>query len=377
MVLDKIEELRGKLRFFLHQPRRWYGSLRRATLARAVQGSNSIEGYHASVEDVVAVIDGEDPLHADEVTRRAIEGYRDAMTYLLQVAASPPMPPLDESLVRSLHFMTLKYDLTKRPGQWRPGAVWVHDQAGQVVYEAPAHDDLLGLVAELLSGINSEEGEPIVRAAMAHLNLTLIHPFSDGNGRMARCIQSWVLAGEGLVSPVFLSIEEYLGRNTAAYDEVLTEVAEGAWSPAKDARPWLRFCLTAHFRQARTVLRRVEETEALWDGCEQLARHHRLPDRTVGPLCDAARGWQLRRSLYVKSVLSSAGEEITDGTATRDLRAMASAGLLTPVGEKRGRTYQPTDELRLPWQRIRQSRPKRAAEDPYDLVQPALPGLGA
>lgn len=329
------------------------------------------------MEDVVAVIDGEDPLHADEVTRRAIEGYRDAMTYLLQLAASPPMPPLDESLVRSLHFMTLKYDLTKRPGQWRPGAVWVHDQAGQVVYEAPAHDDLLGLVAELLSGINSEEGEPIVRAAMAHLNLTLIHPFSDGNGRMARCIQSWVLAGEGLVSPVFLSIEEYLGRNTAAYDEVLTEVAEGAWSPAKDARPWLRFCLTAHFRQARTVLRRVEETEALWDGCEQLARHHRLPDRTVGPLCDAARGWQLRRSLYVKSVLSSAGEEITDGTATRDLRAMASAGLLTPVGEKRGRTYQPTDELRLPWQRIRQSRPKRAAEDPYDLVQPALPGLGA
>lgn len=377
MVLDKIEELRGKLRFFLHQPRRWYGSLRRATLARAVQGSNSIEGYHASVEDVVAVIDGEDPLHADEVTRRAIEGYRDAMTYLLQLAASPPMPPLDESLVRSLHFMTLKYDLTKRPGQWRPGAVWVHDQAGQVVYEAPAHDDLLGLVAELLSGINSEEGEPIVRAAMAHLNLALIHPFSDGNGRMARCIQSWVLAGEGLVSPVLLSIEEYLGRNTAAYDEVLTEVAEGAWSPAKDARPWLRFCLTAHFRQARTVLRRVEETEALWDGCEQLARHHRLPDRTVGPLCDAARGWQLRRSLYVKSVLSSAGEEITDGTATRDLRAMASAGLLTPVGEKRGRTYQPTDELRLPWQRIRQSRPKRAAEDPYDLVQPALPGLGA
>lgn len=122
---------------------------------------------------------------------------------------------------------------------------------------------------------------------MAHLNLALIHPFSEGNGRMARCVQSWVLAGERLLSPQFLSIEEYLGRNTSAYYDVLTLVAQGSWNPARDARPWLRFCLTAHYRQARTLLRRIEETEALWDRCEQLARRHRLPDRTVGPLGDA------------------------------------------------------------------------------------------
>ena len=107
---------------------------------------------------------------------------------------------------------------------------------------------------------------------MAHLNLALVHPFSDGNGRMARCIQSYVLAGEGLLSSEFLSIEEYLGRNTNAYYDVLTEVAQGAWSPGRDARPWLRFCLTAHYRQAQTLLRRIEETEALWDRCDQLAR---------------------------------------------------------------------------------------------------------
>jgi Fic family protein len=375
VVLEQIEELRSKLRFFLREPRRWYGSLRRATLARAVQGSNSIEGYHASVEDVVAVIEGEEPLHADEETRRAIEGYRDAMTYVLQLGASPPMPALDESLVKSLHFMMLKYDLTKNPGQWRPGAVWVENFGGQPVYEAPPREELEGLVGELLDGINADTHPPVVRAAMAHLNLALIHPFSDGNGRMARCVQSWVLAGEGVLSPEFLSIEEYLGRNTAAYYEVLTDVAQGSWNPDRDARPWLRFCLTAHYRQARTLLRRIEETEALWDRCEQLARRHRLADRTVGPLCDAARGWQLRRSLYVKSVLSSAGEQITDATATRDLAALAKAGLLTPVGEKRGRSYQPTDELRASWRNIRASRPRRPTNDPYDLVQPELPGL--
>jgi Fic family protein len=377
VVLDRIEELRSRLRFYLREPRRWYGTLRRATLARAVQGSNSIEGYHASVEDVVAVMEGEEPLHADEETRHAIEGYRDAMTYVLQLGASPPMPPLDESLVKSLHFMMLKYDLTKRPGQWRPGAVWVANQDGDVVYDAPPRDELEDLVSEVLDCVNEGGGEPIVRAAMAHLNLALVHPFSDGNGRMARCVQSYVLAGEGPLSPEFLSIEEYLGRNTNAYYDVLAAVANGSWRPTRDARPWLRFCLLAHYRQAQTLLRRVEETEALWDRCEQLARRHRLPDRTVGALCDAARGWRLRRSLYVKTVRSSAGEEITDPTATRDLSAMAKAGLLEPVGEKRGRYYQPTAELAQVWRAIREERQQRPTDDPYDLVQPQLPGLGA
>ena len=377
IVLDRIEELRSRLRFFLREPRRWYGTLRRATLARAVQGSNSIEGYHASVEDVVAVIEGEEPLHADEETRHAIEGYRDAMTYVLQLGASPPMPPLDASLVKSLHFMMLKYDLTKNPGQWRPGAVWVESQDGEIVYDAPPRDELEGLVAEVLRSVNEVGGDPIVRAAMAHLNLALVHPFSDGNGRMARCVQSYVLAGEGLLSPEFLSIEEYLGRNTTAYYDVLTEVAQGAWSPGRDARPWLRFCLTAHYRQAQTLLRRIEETEALWDRCDQLARRHRLPDRSVGALCDAARGWRLRRSLYVKTVRSSAGDEITDATATRDLTALAKAGLLEPVGEKRGRYYEPTAELTQVWRAIRDARKRRPDHDPYDLAQPHLPGIGA
>jgi Fic family protein len=378
-VLEEIEALSTRLRYFLHEPRRWYGTVRRATLARAIQGSNSIEGYHASVSDVAAVIEDEPPLEADEETRQAIEGYRDAMTYLLQLAAAPPMPPLDDSLVKSLHFMMLKYDLTKHPGQWRPGSVWVEDQDGHTVYDAPPRDEIEALIAELLAAVNEGSGNPIVRASMAHLNLALVHPFSDGNGRMARCLQSYVLAGEGVLSPEFLSIEEYLGRNTIAYYGVLTDVANGAWSPTRDAHPWLRFCLTAHYRQALTLLRRMEEAEALWDRCDQLVRSRRLPDRCIGTLCDASRGWRLRRSMYIKSVKSGAGETITDATATRDLRAITEAGLLDPVGERRGRYYQPSAELRAVWASIRSVRPARGVDDPYSVVtakaQPPLPGL--
>ena len=132
--------------------------------------------------------------------------------------------------------------------------------------------------------------------------------------------------------------------------------------------PWVRFCLTAHYRQATTLLSRVRETEALWDRCEQVAASHRLPDRTVGALCDACdacHGWRLRRPLYMKTVLRSTGEEITAASATRDLGAMVTAGLLVPSGEKRGRTYRGTEVLRSLWQEIRQMRLVDTAADPY------------
>src|SRR3970282_2154670 len=124
----------------------------------------------------------------------------------------------------------------------------------------------------------------LVRAAMAHLNLVMIHPFSDGNGRMARCLQTLVLAREGILAPEFCSVEEYLGRNTQDYYAVLARVGEGGWHPENDSRPWIRFMLTAHFRQASTLLRRTKEMKRTWDELEREIQRRGLPDRVVSAL---------------------------------------------------------------------------------------------
>ena len=392
-VLGEIEELRDDLRFHLVSPRRWYGTLSRVMMARAVQASTSIEGYHSTVDETAAIIDGEEPPGVDEDTRRAVSGYRDAMTYVLQLTgpSSPDRPRMDASLLKSLHFMMVGHDLTTHPGQWRPGAVWVRDGGGRPVYEAPDRDAVALLVDDLIAHVNespapalvaaaSPDGHAaqrpspapaLVAAAMAHLNLTLIHPFSDGNGRMARCLQSFVLGcADSEMSPVFASIEEYLGRNTGAYYGALTDTAAGSWSPERSARPWIEFCLTAHYRQAATLRRRIDRFEALWDRCEQTAARCRLPDRTVDALMHSARGWRLHRSLYISIVRSATGEQISDAMATRDLAAMASAGLLDPEGEKRGRHYLPSESLRDLEREIREMQPARPAIDPYGTLAP-------
>lgn len=364
-ALEAIDELRDGLRFYVRTPRRWHGTLRRASVARAVQGSNSIEGYHATVEDVAAVLEDEHPPGLDTDTRKAIIGYRNAMTYVIQQARAKPL--IDASVLRALHFMITQHDFSANPGLWRPGPIFINDSEGRIVYEGPEQHLIEELVGELLDRIAGDRSHVMVTAAMAHLNLVLVHPFSDGNGRVARCLQSLVLGCEGLISPEFLSIEEYLGRNTAAYYSVLSDVAAGRWSPERSARPWIEFCITAHYRQAITLRRRIREMEELWDRCEQLAARHRLHTRTVAALVDAARGWRLRRSLYLKITRSSTGEKLSEAVATRDLAAMARAKLLDPRGERRGRYYVGTPSLRQVWSEIRSARPPGGVDDPYRL----------
>ena len=145
-VLSEIEDLKRRLRHQLIEPRRWYGSLRRLSIARAIQGSNSIEGFDANLEDAAAVAVGEEPLDTDQETGLALKGYRDAMTFVLQLASDDDFT-YDTQILKSLHFMMTGYDLTNRPGRWRAGSVYVrNDETEQIVYEGPDIDDVQSLM---------------------------------------------------------------------------------------------------------------------------------------------------------------------------------------------------------------------------------------
>jgi len=334
-VVQRVEQLRLRLKFMLQQsPRRWKALLRRSTFARSIQGSNSIEGFQVTVDAAAAAVDGEEPLDEKTEAWSAVRGYRESMTYVLQIADDPYFVH-HEAVLRSLHFMMTSYDMKAHPGRWRPGAIHVKREAtGEVVHEGPDASLVPQLLAELIEQLNARSDLPImVRAALAHLNLVMIHPFSAGNGRMARVLQALVLAREGILEPTFSSIEEYLGHNTHDYYAVLEEVGRGAWHPERDALPWVRFCLTAHLRQAETLLRRTQETGTLADILEAEVQRLGLHERTIAALLDAAYGYRVRNATYRKAA------DVSEAVAGRDLGALAGAGLLTTQGEKRGRYY--------------------------------------
>ena len=123
-VLDEVLAMRAALSEHLRVPRRWTGRLRRTALARAIQGSNSIEGYRVDLDDADAALDDEEPLSADQRTFAEIRGYRQALGYVLAMATDEHFE-LDTSALRSMHFMMLAHDLGKGTTPAEVARPWV------------------------------------------------------------------------------------------------------------------------------------------------------------------------------------------------------------------------------------------------------------
>jgi Fic family protein len=244
-------------------------------------------------------------------------------------------------VILDLHFDACSFQREAKPGQWRSGAVGVTGSDGRLVYQAPDADEVSNLMAEVVGWL--ERGDPdlhvVVRAAMAHLHVVSIHPFHDGNGRISRIVQCLVLARDGLMSPEFGSIEEYLGAHTAAYYEALNEAHGPTYQPNRDVTHWVAFCIDAHLAQARQRLTQIKDAGARWAHLEQIVESRHWPDRLVIALEQALMGGTDRTSYAAEANVSPA-------TASADFRRLVDAGLVDQAGRGRSVRYQPTEKLR-------------------------------
>lgn len=332
-VVCAIDGVRHRLRHQLYEPRRWRGLLRRLLEADSIRASTGIEGHHVSRDDAVASVDGAERFEASDPDWAALAGYRDAMGYVIQISDDPHLS-YSEGLIRSLHYMMMQHDRDKLPGLYRPGPIFVGD------YEGPDTEMVPGLMRELAERLNADDASPpVLRAGMAHLNLLMIHPFKDGNGRMARALHTLVMGRHGTLDPWFSSIEEYLGLNTPRYYQVLAEVGGTRWAPERDTRPWIRFVLRAHYHQAHLMGWRIEESNRVWAAVDGVRAEAGLDERNMGSLFDAAEGYRVRRYRHV------AYADTSERVASADLRKLVNLGLLRPVGERRGRYYLASEHL--------------------------------
>ncbi len=174
---------------------------------------------------------------------------------------------------------------------------------------------------------------------MAHLHVVSVHPFRDGNGRIARIVQSLVLAREGLLAPEIGSIEEYLGRNTDAYYATLQKVQGGSYRPERDATPWVQFCVRAHLDQAQIRLDQIAEAGRRWSALEELVSRRGWPDRLV---------IALEQSLFRGTDRASYAEEadVSPATASADLKRLHDADLTVRRGRGRTTSYRASETMR-------------------------------
>lgn len=342
-LLDQIRGLdavRASLSRGLGGAGGWGGTLRRLVKANAAQASTSIEGFSVPEETALALLEGEQPPDPNEEAQLAVVCYGRAMDHVAAMADDPTFR-WHERVILDLHFDACSFQTESRPGRWRTGPVGVTGAGGQLIYQAPPPEQVPSLMAEVVDWLETgdRDAPAVVRAAMAHLHLVSVHPFRDGNGRIARIVQSLVLAREAPLSPEFSSIEEYLGHHTRDYYRVLHEVQGSRYQPARSAEAWVRFCVQAHAHQARVRLSQVERASERWYGLEALVGERGWPDRLVIALEQSLIGGT-DRSRYATEA------EVSLATATGDLRRLLDAGLIEQQGRGRSTRYHASDALR-------------------------------
>ncbi len=339
-LLRELDALRDTLGEKTCAETPWLGRLRREWRASAASSSIEIEGFHVPREEAVALSAGQAPADPNDEDRMALACYGRAMDHVGTMSGDPHFRWV-ERVILDLHFDACYFQKDRAPGRYRVGPIGVTSpRGGPPAYVGPPHEEvpvLMGEVAEWLEQ-GDLDAHVVVRAAMAHLHLVSVHPFSDGNGRLSRIVQSLVLARGGLRVPELLSIEEYLGEHTDDYYATLQAVQAGSYQPERDARPWVELCLRAHIAQARRRSEQLTQAARRWSFLEDLVEQRGWPDRLVIAL-EQSLLQGVDRASYV------AEAEVSQATASNDLRRLSDAGLVAQQGSGPSTRYWASAQL--------------------------------
>jgi len=190
----------------------------------------------------------------------------------------------------------------------------------RVHYEAPAADQLPSEMDSFLAWFNGNEPTDLVlKAAIAHLWFVTIHPFEDGNGRIARAIADLMLARSESSAQRFYSMSAQIRHERKAYYDILEETQKGDL----DITLWLDWflnCLDRAFDRAETILSTVLTKASFWEQ----HREKSLNDRqrlVINRLLDGFEG-KLTNAKWAKLAKTS------PDTALRDITGLVELGIL-------------------------------------------------
>ncbi|WP_208451055.1 Fic family protein [Burkholderia cepacia] len=190
----------------------------------------------------------------------------------------------------------------------------------RVHFEAPPAARLADETGRFLAWLNAAPVEPLlIRAGLAHLWFVTLHPFDDGNGRIARALGDLVLARAERSPQRFYSLSAQIQRERNAYYDVLERTQRGSL----DVTEWLAWFLTALGRaidHAHATLDAVLVKARFWQRCAGVAMNERQA-KVMNRLLDGFEG-------KLTSTKWAALAKCSQDTALRDITELVERGVL-------------------------------------------------
>lgn len=207
----------------------------------------------------------------------------------------------------------------------------------KIHYIAPHSKDVEKLMEEFLLWLNKKDNENnIYKAIISHLYFVLIHPFDDGNGRIARAITDYILAQSNLANANFYSISTMIYKNRKEYYSVLDKVCKNT---NQDITQWMQWFVKLLEDSIDDTLLKVEvvQTKAkFWD------KHinTKLNDRQKKVIQKMLSSLPLKFEGGMKTNKYMSLTKSQRLTANRDISELVEKGILKSFGQGRGVYYE-------------------------------------
>jgi Fic family protein len=195
-----------------------------------------------------------------------------------------------------------------------PGTALVNQNTQETVYTPPEGEDRLrDLLANWERYIHNETAvDPLIRLAVSHYQFEAIHPFTDGNGRTGRVLNSLFLIQEELLTLPILYLSRYINRHRSDYYRLLQDVtSRQAWEP------WLIYIITGIEETAIWTTAKIGAITALAKHTAEFVRYSlpklyshelvnlifKLPYCRIGNLTDEGIAKRQTASIYLKQLV--------------------------------------------------------------------------
>ncbi len=212
-----------------------------------------------------------------------------------------------------------------RVGAWRTGVVRVvsgrMDMEEKIHFEAPSADRVDHEMKLFLEWFNQETSlDLVLKAAIAHFWFITIHPFDDGNGRIARAIGDLMLARSEKSSRRFYSLSAQIQKERKGYYAILEQTQKGKL----DITQWIEWffnCLKRAVEEALSMLEKMRYKSQFWEAIGEISLNERQR-KMINRLLDGFEG-KLTSMKWAKIVKCS------QDTAYRDILDLLDKGILT------------------------------------------------
>jgi len=332
-AFGRIERARGAIEAAFLLPAQ-EEILRRDAKVGSIHYSNLIEGNELSRLEALRAVEHELP--PDDRAKLELVNYVAALDFIGGVYREGTIEYSSDFLKR-LHGILTKglgredsRFKRRHEGEWRDGVVAVGD-AIAVFHVAPDPDEVPALMDDRMEWLerkrdNADYPAPIL-AGVAHFEVSEVHPFADYNGRAARLLAIAVLRREEFVERPLFSPERYYAEDRDAYLAALRAIKE-----TRHLDEWLTYYVTGLAVEFERLAAKVRDLNAVTQALPLPLQLSALQERAIAALTVDGRQ-ALTLGEFAELASTSAR------TASRELNALAKAGVLRAFGKTRDRRF--------------------------------------